>query len=598
MEASKSPIQRLVALLCGGCVTAIILLIMNRDYPFVGHDYGYFIPHIIDTGIHIRLNGLTIQWYTPSFGGGLPGFPNPQHMEYSIVQLLALWLHPWLAVLVSTAGISLVGYYFFYRCLSEHLGLNWISSTLGAMFFVGNGFYIGHLVSGQMGYQLFPLGAIILYILTDRQPCSLYNGTVIALVITLMIFQAGFYLIIIFILSLSITLPILYLYKAEILNLRSIALTTFIAIGLSIAMAASKLYAVAAFMSHFPRLASDVYDVNLFQAGLGIVAQLMGVMALVPILILIQKDPAQLPTTLSNMTGAGYGIWETDIGLSPLLIIFIFKGLASAIAYFRRKGRFTFSHSSLMAILLLVLSIWITIEMALARGIIYTATKQLPILRSLHINVRFTAAFIIPLIILGTIQLHHFFTRNPKQLLFVGSVLLTIASLLSYFTLLKPIHWRECDVSVFDVVYENIRTGNISPVTYITDINSWIGFVEDASSIYPYEPAVGYHLEDFAAQIQLGNVFRIDNGYYNMTNPESLVFPEMNNLQLFERFKVSERDKLEAFLERRQSGWSIPSTLKILNVLSLITVIFTVGVLLMPPFFQIVYALKQRKSSS
>jgi hypothetical protein len=79
-------VQDGIALACGGCVTLLIILIMNKDYPFVGPDYRYFIPRLIDTNLHMRINGPGIQWYTPSFGGGLPAFANPQNIEYSIVQ--------------------------------------------------------------------------------------------------------------------------------------------------------------------------------------------------------------------------------------------------------------------------------------------------------------------------------------------------------------------------------------------------------------------------------------------------------------------------------------------------------------------------------
>src|SRR5215216_7213206 len=92
--------------LFGAGITLIIVLLINRDYPLVGHDYRYFIPRLIDTNLHIQRNGLSIQWYTPSFGGGLPAFPNPQHLEYSLVQALTFLVNPWLALLLTTAIVS------------------------------------------------------------------------------------------------------------------------------------------------------------------------------------------------------------------------------------------------------------------------------------------------------------------------------------------------------------------------------------------------------------------------------------------------------------------------------------------------------------
>ena len=39
---------------------AIIVLamvaIVSRDFPLVGHDYRYFVPRLIDTDLHLRVN--------------------------------------------------------------------------------------------------------------------------------------------------------------------------------------------------------------------------------------------------------------------------------------------------------------------------------------------------------------------------------------------------------------------------------------------------------------------------------------------------------------------------------------------------------------
>ena len=74
---------------------------MARDYPMIGHDFRYFIPRLLDTLLHVRINGWSIQWYTPTFGAGLPAYPNPQHLQYSIVQLMTLIVDPWIAVLAT-----------------------------------------------------------------------------------------------------------------------------------------------------------------------------------------------------------------------------------------------------------------------------------------------------------------------------------------------------------------------------------------------------------------------------------------------------------------------------------------------------------------
>ncbi len=91
----------------------LILGIVARDYPMVGHDHRYYLPRLLDTDLHLRLNGPAIQWYTPSFGGGLPAFPNPQHLQHSILQLFTFVMSPWLAVLTAAVVYALVGFYAF-----------------------------------------------------------------------------------------------------------------------------------------------------------------------------------------------------------------------------------------------------------------------------------------------------------------------------------------------------------------------------------------------------------------------------------------------------------------------------------------------------
>ena len=575
-DNNRDRLRRHAAQILGGCMILVILLIMNRDYPFVGHDYAYFIPRLLDTDLHTRINGLAIQWYTPSFGGGLPGFPNPQHLQYSLVQWMTFLIDPWAAVLVSTAVISLTGYYFFYKFLHEKLELDWRASTMGAMFFIGNGFYIEHLIAGQLGYQLFPLSAIILYALTDTTRKPIFNAALIAIVVTMMIYQAGFYLVVILILSLGMTVPLLVLYKPGLFERRTLVLTWLFSVILCTGMTASKIHATLTFLGHFPREVYDTYQVGLLQGISGVLAQLLGVMNLGHLLFLMGQNPEVITGVLIQFTGAEYGIWETDTGLSPVFFILLGVGLFNTVpAIFRNKIKL--DRTQWISMALLALAAWVTLEFSLAKGILYASTKPLPILRSLHINVRFVSAYIIPLVIIGSFLSHNFFVRNRGLGYFSVGVVLTLLSLFSYSFLSAPIHQRFFDAGSSRITYRNIRDGEVSPITEIANIDVWQGFGEGKSSIKPYEPIFGYELEAFMPQIHLGSVLETEGDYFNMTNPASLVFPENNNTYPFERIKVSEWDKLQAFMQRRQPEWNTPRTQKILNIVSPAAFVFTLA---------------------
>lgn len=310
-----SRLAKTVPLFAGSLMTLLIVLLINRDFPNIGHDYRYFVSRMMDTNIHILLNGLSIQWYTPSFGGGLPAFPNPQNLEYSLVQWVSFFIGPWKAVLWSTAIISFTGYYYFYRLLDETLGLGWKTSTLGALFFLGNGFFIEHMIVGQLGYQLFPLSSIVLYILLDSRNRILPSSLVVAFLITATIHQAGFYLLVIFGISFIITFLILRLMRPALVDANRILRITVSGGSLALLMSASKIHAVFSLMQQFPRQVVDVFPVGLAQSFLGLVAQFFGVMTIAPIMIATGQDTDLLSGALSNITeqntGSGKQIWRS-----------------------------------------------------------------------------------------------------------------------------------------------------------------------------------------------------------------------------------------------------------------------------------------------
>jgi hypothetical protein len=49
--------EEMLAVACGVVLAAIVLLNVGRDYPAVGHDFRYYIPRLLDTDLHIRING-------------------------------------------------------------------------------------------------------------------------------------------------------------------------------------------------------------------------------------------------------------------------------------------------------------------------------------------------------------------------------------------------------------------------------------------------------------------------------------------------------------------------------------------------------------
>ena len=579
-----------IPILCGSITSLIVVLLMNRDFPIVGHDYRYFILRMLDTKLFMLLNGPAIQWYTPSFGGGLPAYPNPQQIQYSIVQFLALAMDPWKAVLLSTFLSTFVGFVAFQRFLVKVMNFHWTSSTLGAIFFIGNGFFIEHMIVGHIGHQLFPLGGAILLEAGDKDRSILKGGVVIALIVAMMIHQTGFYVLAILALSLAMLLPLILIYRPGAILPSNVWRKLGFGLILASLIASSKIHAVMAMMQLFPRAVSDHYAIGIGQALIGLVAQLLGAMFLAPFLLFTGGDVSTLSGGLSNITGAYYGIWETDIGLSPVLTVLLLVALVRLMRALRQRGLHLAAPVPTATWLILLAAVWLTIEMTFARGLFYPFIKSLPVIRSMHVNVRFAAAFILPLILIGIIEYERLTADRSPQRMFTITVALAWAALLVYNLLPADIYSRNYDLT--DTLKTDAAIGqpDYFPVDHVARIEDAEVFTAHATNILYYEPLLsdydrikGYILsKDVVPQVHPGLVTEVEDGFYNMTNPASLFFPKENGLQPFERIKVGEEEQLRAFIERKQPDWIIPPLQRVLDWLSLVAFLVSLGLILLP----------------
>lgn len=557
-------------------ILIFLVFFINRSFPYVGHDFAYFIPRLIDTHLHYQINGVEIQWYTPSFGGGLPAYPNPQHIQFSLPQFLTELINPWVAALASIAIFAMIGYcftYYFFRCI---LSLHWTASALGALFFVANGFFIEHMAAGHLPYQTFPLLTVIIVALFAPTLSPLAAGIVISLVLSVLIHEAGFYLTVVFALSLWISLPILYLICPSIFKWKRLLISLTIGVVFTLMLTGSKIFAVYSFLRFFPREMYDHYDVSLIQGLAGLLMQLAGTMTAAPLYRLLGIDVNLFPYLLKYLTGSPYGIWELDVSLSPVLLGILYVGAIKYAVNRRNRPRTPLETRQWIAIGLLALAIWVTAEFALARGFLYPLLRNLPFMRSMHVNVRFASAFIFPLSMLGAILVDRWaHSRSSTKTVAVYLVLnlLSLAALAAYFLYSEDVQERAYDITTALNTYQAIQQGNTFPVERIARVSDTDAFLQQASSLLPYEPIFGYSLEDFAPEVRQGSVSEINNGYFNMTDPTGFVFPEVNHTRPFERIAVEEKNAFETFIRRGQPDWKIPLAQKILNWLSIVTLI-------------------------
>lgn len=556
-----------ILFICGA-----VIAFMNLTYPLVGHDYSLAVPQMLDTALHFRSNGLSIQWYTPSFGSGLPAFPHPNNGQFSLLELPVIFIHPWDAVIFSSIVFISLGFFASYQFFYKVLQFNWTSSLLGAVFFSANGFMMERLAVGHLGYQPFPMLAVVLLLVFDRSISLKIASLLFGLSIALLIHQAGYFLIVIYGLSFLIIFPLIFLIKREALAWKRIAIVIGLGGLVAVLLSASKLAAVYSFMRYFPRTVMDEYSTNPFFGLLGILFQMLGTMNLVPISWLAGHNQNLLAGNMIGLSGAQYGYWEFDMSLSPIVFGILLAGI-NQIIYQRRFYKKTFiTNQRWVGWLALLLAGWIVFEFILGRGLIYPVLQRLPIISSLHVNNRFAAALLFPLALAAAHIYNRWVSRWTSAKALNRLILLNILSLLpliTYFTFTEDILFRWYDIKQSYPIHQAILAGDTFEI-------GQIGFVENdtqalatrTSSLKPYDPIFGYKLENFQPEAQPGSIWKIDNGYYNMTNPAGYVFPQENKTRPFERIRIDEKDKLEEFVRRKQPAWQMPTYQKVANQIS------------------------------
>jgi hypothetical protein len=593
----ESILEKVIVLSHVAFAVEFFIAFMTRQFPFVGSDYSYFIPRLIDTYLHYLINGFSIQWYTPSFGGGLPAYPNPQHIQFSVPQLLLFVFNPWSTILLSIGLFTIIGYISCYLFFKRVLVAGWKASAVGALCFSINGFYLHHMNVGHLGFLGYPLLPLILLNILDANIPIVIAAIVVSLSMAILVYGAGFIMIVIFLLSASMTVPLVYILQPSKINIKRFVVLLIIPSLLFLSLSSSKIFAVYSFMRLFPRILSDLYNVSVVQGLVGIVLQLTTTPLLNPFRVLAhQQDPYNF---LRQWTGADYGLWELDTSVPSSIIITLIVGCAYAVfAFSKRKIKISLMQTASM--ITLVFFACLTAGFAMAKGPLYHLADQLPFMESLHVNVRYTSAFIFPLILLATalwgFLLQERLANKTADIIFVMLNLLTILSTFSYF-LVSDYDSRGLDIRPSIQTYRMIKEGNRFPVEKIMDVLDANVFLNMASSMQPYEPIFGYYLEVFKPEYKVGNVMLVSEGYFNFTNPTGYVFPEANNSYPFERISVDEQDKLVNFLNRRQPDWKIPPLQDFLDKLSVSTFLLEMVVLVIYLLYQLrSFLLRQARS--
>ena len=554
-------------------VSLIQVYLLNAYSPLTGTDVGYYSSKLLDLLLHFKCEGLfATQWWTPSFGAGIPGFPSPVHYQYSITPYLMLIFNPWISTVLTYLIFNGIGYFLVLNYLSKHLNLCYNSSVAGAVVFSTSGFWISHSLIGHLSYHTFSLIALVPYILKSNWSTS-KKTILFSLSVIYMIHSGAYFPIYLLYLSFAqLFFLFLIIDKIKIKNvLKAFIISHVIIFGVSM----SKIVAVLMHMDVIPRLNEytswQSYFIALPFANL---FQLFSWRLLYPFESLL---PIPADSILFWVCGSRYEFWENDCSVSPIVL--------PTIAYFIYKFRKFIATKIInkkLYFLFLFISLWMTAEISIGKGVFWHIIKDMPFIKSTHVNVRYCGSIILLVTIVFSYSYHYLIKFNlikKDLLLFYSIILISLLSALSYVSFIdRKNAFLAHDHSTENEIWANIQNGNnMVPITEIIDTpgtDHLSHFNRNASSYMPHDPLYGYHGHYFLPATKVGKTMFIgENGNYNFHNPMSFYNPKVKDAKR-ELIHESDSKNFELLINRKQPDWELPRVQKIANYLTMISLFF------------------------
>ncbi len=272
-------------------------------YPNIGFDYIYFLPRLLDTFLYQAHNGIGIQWWTPTFGGGLPVFPNPQDLQLSLPQVFTWAFDPFVAVCVTTGVMVLASAYALHRLARRVLGWEESAACLLAVVASTGGFVTTRIVVGHVSYHAIFLTPVLLLLAMDRGIARRLAIPFVGLVAAYFVFSGGYFVSFAAPMSLAMTIPLVRLLAPQSRSLREAGLVLAGGAGVALTLCIARLYAVASYMHSFPRVQVAEPLPSIFSPIVQVLAS--------PILTVLADEPAPLDFHQA-LFAQSWGVWGRD----------------------------------------------------------------------------------------------------------------------------------------------------------------------------------------------------------------------------------------------------------------------------------------------
>lgn len=543
----------------------------------LGHDYAYFLPQLVDGYCWYHENGLwEVPWFSPSFGGGLPKFPNPQSMYYSVPQWLSFFISPLRAVFWSSFLFGALGFLGFYTLFTRRFHSQPMAAILAGSLFLFNGFYIHRMAIGHLTYHSFMLWPWLLYLLLGHKQ-RLLRVTGFSILLAYMFYSGAVLLIPMMVIALIISLGFLYITQLVFIDHKPLITDFIVGIMGALCLSAAYLSASFHFLKWFPR---DFYALP----GFAPLAHFLYAVAK----MLFFKPDEVFNNDLYLNKRVGLGVHEYEYGLTmvPLLILGLF-----VLFILRNNPRFILKTKSQVGISILLLILFL---LPLAFNFYQPwwniFLKSLPYIGNNSTLIRWVAMYI-PLVILFTgLMLSKISWINQYQKYALPLILIVLIQ--GYWqTDWAFYNTQKYNPKAVEWFYDQVKSEKVSPsITQVASSANFQGHLlqqndlmtQGISCLEPDESLFGYTLEKFPKKsLHVGGVWEIEkNACYNFKNPASYVFPLENNLMSGDHFTLSEKEFMDQLLQYQPYEFKMSTIQRTANVLTTGSLVLALIILL------------------
>lgn len=561
-------------------VAACILLVFYGNYILAffpsthglwGHDWQYVLPSLLDGYYSSITEGyLHIPWFTPAFCGGLPKFPNPQDMYFTLPQLLILFLAPVDAVRLTILLFGAAGFTGAYFLLRSVFRCGKLAALFGASVFLFNGFYSAGMVMGHFtkhAFMLLPLCALLLMRAGSThaaRAAAMAAGAAVCFAYT--VYAGGFVLLLIMFVAIFGIGLLAALHGAEFRFFRFAAAVTASGV-FALLLSAAKIAAVMSFMRFFPR---DFYALpgisNLMDLPLFFFKALFG-------------DYASLAESDIFVSEKWvFAPHEFNFGVTwiPAIIVAAggFASLKNIPSLAKIGARTLFAGSAF----LLVMAIPLALNYLSPAW--HEFLKSVPAIKNSSSNLRWLAVYIPLFAVLAALSLEKICSGGVAG---AAAGILCIAAVVAVTTLTGRSHFlnRTYNPKHITAAYSIAgKVGHPPPIEGIAAVvtdgvpvratgrNDFL--IIGKSSFLCYEPVFGYTLEAFPFKtLHLGPVSDVVDGALNLKNPACFVFPGENGCSPGDHFKAEEKEKVTLFTAYRDFDFKMSRRQHIANFVSL-----------------------------